>query len=396
MDEMMNDSFFLDDERALIAHHVNMCKCLDEDLHDALFEKYALNHPDEDVHRMAEKAMDAYCRHRDMAVRTLEACAHCDEPVTFEKNPHVEKVKKLYLDVLREQYIDDVLLLSVQERCNRLYAFMQGVDSAISRDEDVKILPYTGEASEEMEQKLMEKLCGKLARLNISTNEMRLVKEGLLERDAGFGGRWIGGRARADLLIEAKCMYVLAHEGKLRQFSHDISMEECVRFVALAQDMNALRRAERAGEIGGEVAALLALLLVGVAAIALAVLVGAELWIAALAAGEGLKATLLVSLAFFYSVFASVMMVGCAEDEQAQEQLGETFAPATSKIASGMKRFGSYVTLVLPQKIKHLFGGAGGGAGGPAPASVRMQEEERPRDLTPDLPPRVTNGGYAS
>lgn len=384
---MMNDSFFLDDERALIAHHVNVCSSIFNDSSDSLLAKYAQKHPGEDLDRMAGDALVTYFHQRDKAVRTLVECAQCDEPVTFARNPQVEKMKKLYLDVLREQYQGEVLNLPIEERCNRLYAFLQSIDGAVLRESSFTIMPYTGEVSEEAEQQLMEKLCDKLARLNISANKMYDVKEELLSEDVNHRGYLPVRNACDDLLAEAKCLYVLAHEGKLERFSRDISMDECVRFVALAQDMNELRRAERAGEIGSEVAAVLALALVTLAGLALAVLAGAQLWIAALAA-EGAKASLLMCLAAIYSIFvAACLDCTLVEKDEFKDQLNEKLSPALHTMAGGMARFGSYVTLILPQKIKRLFGRAGAGAGGSAPAAVPAQAEERPRDFTPDLPP---------
>lgn len=298
----------------------------------------------------AREALVAYNRKRVHLLENISEHMEGDMQELLDASRQESMFRTLYKDMIeKELYWMDGITNS--ERCDRIYRFIQGMDCALKGEMMEDSEPYTGPVDKEAEEQLVEDLCARMAVANASMADVKKLTKGLVKKGTALVAADKTEAMKEKLVHEAVALYQLAHEGKLSRFSQEITLTECVNFVAVSQDVDHLRRAEMAGEITSNVTAFLAIALLFVAALAL-MFSGLALlaWLGGI--NIVLDILLLVVAAGTYLSGLMVTMEMLVADEYQRSDLTDTLMDAAQKYGG---KFGSYLAVMLPAKLRGLF-----------------------------------------
>lgn len=330
--------------------------------------RFSKAHGEKELVSRAEHAMHDYLSNRLKALDQIKTGAEEAPHTPIHEDAWEKYFKEMYNNIF---YEDSLSQFTQSERCDRLYRFIQGIDAMINEVENAHSSPYTGPVNTDAEKALIGEVCERAAMLTVSHSGLRMLRADVLRDGTLMAGKRFARMQTQTLLEEAVALYMLAHEDKLSGFRSDITMEECVNYAAVMQDVDSLRRAVKVGEIGDEVAFCLTYLLVWVAYFAIFSLPDAFIALNIALGATGLMGVFSLVLAFgslIVGPFAGLYII-----------MQEDF---NKKLRSASGRVGSYITLMLPLKVRKLFmpkpdGNAPGASGAPVGEIETVQLDDQ-------------------
>lgn len=358
----MLNAFLTDDERAQVAFRsTNPDFSFDDELFQA-----------------ASECLTSYFAMRSAALDTLMKT----DPASLNDPTDMQTASDFH-DFYFNQIDKALAPLTLSEQCDRVYRLNETLSILLADDSeqdgtedfrrDIATMPgYSGEVTDAALHQLIDELSRRLAMLNTTQMDLRQLTRGICAQSAPFLADELISCSRETILREAMSIYTLAHEGKLSQYSSDITIEECVRCTAVSYDLDAIRKAERNGEIASCIASTLAYLLL-LAAMVACFLLAAPFFgaLSVLAASPALEA--LYTILFIVTLLTPYIV--CI-DEFILHDMDNNGIMA--RISAKAGKLGRYVAIALPAKVRSWLNRsvAPAGAGAAVLPVVTVQEEK--------------------